>query len=204
MTINDVDKIFFLSLAHKPERINNVNNIVNNFNNEFKLNDKIKINYTTLLYLYDDMDIVNGLHKYFPTYMENTKHTINMFSCFFNHYNIIAESYFLKYNYILLFEDDAYIIDYNKFNTLLKNIPNDADVVQFVYNPFPTEPENEHNINVIDESYINEYYNKITNLHTASNACILLSNKVIESIYNFYVKEKVVYADAYQFTHQHF
>ncbi len=142
MTLNDIDKIFFLCLANKPERIANVNNIIDNLTNNFSVKDNIKVNYTSSLNLTDDEDIVNSISKYLPDYKTNYTHTINMFSCFFNHYNIIAEAYFLKYDYILLFEDDAYIEDFNTFNTLLNNIPDDADLIQFVYDPFWTPEEN--------------------------------------------------------------
>ena len=198
LSINDINKIFFICLVNDKDRVNNVNTIISNINDQFS--DKIKINYISQINLYEDINIVKDLNKYFPNVNSNNKnyntHVINSFSCFLNHFNIISEAYFLNYNYILTFEDDAYINNFNKFKEILNNIPNNADIIQF-YNNSISEC-------TLDDNFKNDYFYKVIKLKTYSTACMLLSNKAITYIYNFYKNNKAVYADLYQYTLQDF
>lgn len=195
----NIDKIFFLCLCDDQQRVANIQKTINNLH--WDNYNNIKINYVCMWkYLYDKDDIIEALKNHTSQFKENFEknhYYINSLSNFLNHFNILGEAYFMNYKNILVIEDDIDIIDYDYFNELLNNIPDDADFVHYEFNK-------SLHCTVKDKNFItpyNEYYDIVENISAYSIMGCYYSRKMIEKLYNFYINQNFCYPDLYQYSY---
>lgn len=125
------DKIYCLHLAEAKERYDSVLEECEKIN----LENEIDFWYTTKKPI--NVTIGNNtpsLHTpYYERIFNNNKNIYGAcFDCAYNHYSIVKQAYIRGFNSILIFEDDIeFNDDIDLLNTIIKNIPNDYDVIKF-------------------------------------------------------------------------
>ena len=130
MTINDFH-LWCLNCVDHQER---TKFITNEFNKLQILSD-VEFYYAAENNLFIELsNHVQTIHTPYYDRLKKYKSGLygNVLSCLINWYNIMKISLIRNYDYIMCFEDDIkFCIDRNKLDYILKNLPEDFDIIKF-------------------------------------------------------------------------
>lgn len=200
--LDNIDKVFFICVTEETRRLNTVQWMINLLfgkdKSEIRLTSKNKL-------LKDCTDILRDkfqTNRYDTALLvENKEYVYNyIYSCAFNHYDLIKSAYYRNFNRIMICEDDFSIPRrfHHVFRNALMNIPDDADLVQMNHYPL-TVLMNVCNYNYYSpyDEDVNNYFYKVTNLVDrwyASSKCYILSRKGMERMI-YYYENKLLSSD---------
>ena len=163
------------------ERELNVNRHIVKMNTEYK-------NVFKDFRIYKDYWIQNK-HYEWVKIKKNVYMKPGEFNCLVNHYNIIKSAYKRGVENLMICEDDV-IIDFDRFTTMLENIPSDYNIVQFHLVVFGEPEENVH-WKLLD----NECFNRVIGDEKFCGLCVYMLNRTGMKNYLNYFKYEFVPAD---------
>ncbi len=125
---NDINKIYYINLDRRPERNQHFIDQCNKF--KFNMDNIIRFKAIDgLIYNFSD----NELNMFKNADFNKTKAKAKIMGNQLSHYYILQEMIKNNYDYIIIFQDDVILRDdFNiHINKLLKNIPKDAEIINF-------------------------------------------------------------------------
>lgn len=203
MTLNDIDKIYFLHLSDRYDREHWLKKQIRFV--EFP-EDKVNIWWTCRRNFFNDNERLIQTEEFLDSANANKlnpKRISGIFNCALEHYTIIRTSYDRGYENILIFEDDInFFVKSNVFEYFLNNVPENYKCIKF-YNRNQTIPTIDpqysthfndipdiskiNNNNLYSKHIINDY--TIDNSILRSTAAYMLDRQGMEElikIYNHY------------------
>ena len=166
MTLNDIDKIYFLHLSDRFDRKEWLNNQIQFV--EFP-EDKVNIWWTCRRNFFNDnkqlIDIEENIYDHKNEDKLNISRISGIFNCALEHYTIIRTSYDRGYNNILIFEDDVnFFVKSDMFNIFLQYVPENYKCIKFYNrnqtNEFVSKDYSTHYFNIPTNDNINNPYSK--------------------------------------------
>ena len=173
--------VYCLHLVEEKNRLNNINNLKQNY---FIFKDTVIYNFTKLKI---NNIIAEKLETLKSGYYETYKNSYldlygNVFSCAYNWLQIIKCSYEMGDEYAIFIEDDLSFknhVDNEYIEQLIKDIPENADVVKFCTHP---KPINSCNIELSTKFFNKIYLNDNTQQYIVdcNNSFFMLSRKAMK------------------------
>ena len=201
MTLQDVDKIYFLHLSDRYDREQWMNNQIQQIGFP---KDKVNIWWTCRRNISNEVTkYIESLHSDFYELYKDENPGIGggIFNCVFEHYSIIRTSYERGFNYILIFEDDVkFMVDLPVFEKFIELLPNDFHICKFHYNLWDgdillQESSNHQEIPTLNTKIKNPYYiyNDCGNLKykswSFSTGAYILDRQGMKDMIEYYNKD---------------
>lgn len=135
--------------------------------------------------------------KYYDQYLEINPNVYNgVFNCAYEHYNIIKQAYIRGIESIIIFEDDVYFyVDENKFESIMNNIPNDFDIIQFHDSKRWYNDQYDQVQYNIKNNDITQFIKTNNDYYKLSTLCYALSRKGMKEVIDIHDKLGLTIAD---------